>query len=113
MCVNGFLLLSNFSFTGCSIHYVVKILLDCSDDLKVKKTLDEKILGVQQRVTKGSCWPTADCGQTSAEREPGVLFQVALFLSMLDWQYRSLCKLEGPVTPALFLFVALLFSLTI
>lgn len=43
MCVNGFLLLSNFSFIGCSIHYVVKILLDCSDDLKVKKTLDEKI----------------------------------------------------------------------
>lgn len=65
MCVNGFLLLSNFSFIGCSIHYVVKILLDCSDDLKVKKTLNEKILGVQQRVTKGSCWPRADWADES------------------------------------------------
>lgn len=59
-----------FLFFGCSIYCIFKILLDCSDDLKVKKTLDEEILGVLQRIIKGSCCLTAGEGQASHDREP-------------------------------------------
>lgn len=97
--VSGFLLLSNFSFMGCLMNYVVKIVLDCSNDLKVKKTRctaeSHKSVMSNSRV-----WARRVVRGSQARCLPS--YSVP---SILEWQHVSLCELEAFTTPVHYLFV--------
>lgn len=100
MCVSGFLLLSNFSFIGCLKNYVVKIVLDCSNDLKVKKTPRCTAESHQRVMSNSRLWARRVVRGSQARCLPS--YSVP---SMLEWQRLSLCGLEAFTTPVHYLFV--------
>ena len=76
------------------MNYVVKIVLDCSNDLKVKKT---------PRCTAESHKSVVSNSRLSAGRFVGGRQAHCLAGCsvpwMLEWQYLSLCELEAFTTP--------------
>lgn len=106
---NGLLLVGNFSLIGSLVPCVVKILLHCSDALKVKKTLDEEILRCivenHKRVmlSYSRLW-TGESRGSQASCLPSCSSPV-----MLEWWHPILHKPEDPPNLVLFLIIALLF----
>lgn len=104
-CINrrvwvGFLLLSNVSFIGCLMNYVVKIVLDCSNDLKVKKTPRCTAESHKSVVSNSRLWAGRLLRGRQAHCLPGCSVP-----SMLEWQCLSLCELEAFTTPVHYRFV--------